>query len=146
MMETMTIKINIRGIDIVVSTPAEAAAIVREFTEQPAAKVGRPKLNLRSRHTQIDGADEEDIVLGFLTTIANAGPRGVMADDLMKVLNVEKPKGLGGRSARINNQLSDLGFKPSDVYDTVRKAEGRIWKSRAKIGEAIEAVKNKNRG
>lgn len=146
MLQIMAIKINIRGIDIVVSTAAEAAAVVREFTEQPTSKIGRPKLRFRSRNTEVNGSDEENIILGFLTTITNAGPRGVMADDLMKVLHVEHPKGVGGRSARINTQLKKLGFKPDDVYTTFRKAEGRVWKPRGKISEAIEALKTRNRG
>lgn len=137
----MAYRINIKGIDITASTAAEAAALVRELTEQYAPKVGRPRLI--ERPDAGAGINGKEIALAFLTTIANAGPRGAEAEELMKVLRVSHPKGVGGRSVRIINILSKLGFAQIDVYDNTRTAEGRFWKPRAKLHEAIAALKGR---
>jgi hypothetical protein len=141
-MSAMSIKISVNGFDVTVSNAVEAVAILRELAESTRTEKkgpGRPKLKPRK---PLDSEPDSDTgTLGFLTKVASGGRNGVMAEDLMAILGVTNPKGVGGRSVRVNNELKALGFNPNDVFRKERNAEGRIWKPGPKMDAAIEAVK-----
>ena len=136
----MSIKLNFKGIELTVTHAAEAVALLRELTETPPPKIGRPlskPLELFP-DTEPDGSQH---AIAFLTTIANADADGATADDLAKVVGVKHTKGVGGKAARINNILIGLGFKPDEIYSNTKTLEGRFWKPRPRIHEAIGKLK-----
>ena len=138
----MSFKFNFQGIDISTSSAAEAAALVRELTAQQPPKVGRPPKNPGLfEDAPANEGDTPAVALSFLTAITKANGDGASAEDLMKVLNVEHSKGIGGRSVRINNLLRKLKFEPEEVYTSERLPEGRFWKAGARVDEAIQILK-----
>ena len=138
----MSFKINVRGIEIIASSASEAAALVRELTEQPTPKIGRPlKAPGLFDVTPTEENNTAAVATSFLTAITHANGEGASAEDLMKVLNVDHSKGIGGRSVRINNLLRRLKFDPEDVYKSERLPEGRFWKPGPKVDEAIQSLK-----
>lgn len=141
----MAIRLTIRGIEITVSSTAEAAALIREMTEAPAPKIGRPRIKPRPQELFPDtpSADHQ-LAHDFLFRIASAEAKGISTEEVMKVLKVDTGKGVGGRCVRINNILAKLGFTdPSEIYRNPRLADGnRVWRSGPKIAEALLALKN----
>lgn len=141
----MGFKFNVRGIDIVASSAAEAAALVRELTEQPTPRIGRPLKNpgLFGEAFQAPSAENDTVAVAvsFLTAITKANGEGASAEELMKVLEVDHSKGIGGRSVRINNLLRKYKLEPEEVYTTERKPEGRFWKPGPKLDEALHILK-----
>lgn len=137
------IKVTIRGIDVFVSSTAEAAALVREFTEPEAPKLGRPP---KERPQLIIPPRRSDVVRmaeDFLFKIASGNPKGISTEDITPVLKVKAGRGIGGRCAKINRILAKYGFADSDeVYTSQRLAEGRVWRKGPKIQEAIEKLHN----
>ncbi|MEK6245006.1 MAG: hypothetical protein AABM33_10955 [Pseudomonadota bacterium] len=135
----MSIRITYKGVEISVSNPMEAAAVARELGENPGAKIGRPLKSEEATAAPLEGGDP--IVLAFLSAILKAGAEGATAETMMRVLSVDHPKGLGGRSVRVNNTLHKLRLSPEEVYTNARTPEGRLWKAGPKITEALEAIK-----
>lgn len=137
----MAIKLKFRGIDVTTSSAAEAAELLRELTAttKPAIK--------RSISPDDDspknGFDVEQACFNFLTIISRADRHGTTAEDLMSALHVIHPKGIGGRTARINGFLSNLGFAPHEVYDNSRTAEGRFWKPGRRLAEVIGVLEKR---
>jgi hypothetical protein len=131
------IRINVNGHDVFVSNPAEAAALLRELANVEAPKVGRPKLNLPPKN----GAEGMNSALTFLTTVTAAGTSGADSEHVMKALDTDEPKGVGGRLVKVNNLLLRLGFSPDEVYKKVRTPDGKRWKQGPKIVQAMGAIK-----
>lgn len=140
----MAIKLNVRGIEITVSTTAEAAALIRDLTEAQPSKIGRPKAEERAADLFSGPTADEKMAHSFLSTIAVSGSQGVPTEDIMKVLEVDAGRGIGGRCVKINNLLSRLGFNdPKEVYVNPKLAAGRVWRPGPRIHEAIERLKAK---
>jgi hypothetical protein len=136
----MAIKLNFKGIELTVSHPAEAAALLRELTDTHSPKIGRPPT--KPLETLAKNANGNQVAIAFLTTIANADADGATADDIAKAVGVKHTKGVGGKAARVNNTLIELGLKPEDIYSNTKTLDGRFWKPRPRIHEAIEILKN----
>jgi len=135
----MPFKLNFRGIEVTANSVSEAAALLRELAEPSGAKIGRPP-KPPSPLDMFAPPKDTDIAVAFLRAIAKAGTQGAVAEDLMPLLKVKGPKGIGGRSVRINNMITKAGFKLEDVYDNARTAEGRFWRPGPSISAAINAL------
>jgi hypothetical protein len=131
------IRLNVNGHDVFVSTPSEAAALLRELATAEVPKVGRPKLNLPPKN----GTEGMDNALDFLTTVTAGGGSGADSEHVMKALHTDQPKGVGGRLVKVNNMLLRLGFPPNEVYRKVRTPDGKRWRQAAKIAQAIAAIR-----
>ncbi len=131
------IRINVNGHDVFVSNPAEAAALLRELATVEAPKVGRPKLNLPSKN----GVEGMNSALTFLTAVTAAGAAGADSEHVMKALDTDEPKGVGGRLVKVNNLLLRLGFSPDEVYKKVRTPDGKRWRHGPKIVQAMGSIK-----
>ena len=141
----MSIRINFRGIELTVSSPSEAAAVARELAEQPVPKLQR--VRVIEEPTLFAGPEpDEQRAVGLLELIKNAPNGGPGVDDLMKVLQVDSPKGIGGRMVRINNILLRAGMKPEDAYRNPKTADGRVWKPGTRIQEAIDRLREAHKG
>ena len=139
---TMSIKINFNGIDIMVSTADEAAAVARKLAGTIDAPRGRPKS--AKPDAQKNGFDVEISALEFLRAIKVSDSDGATSDPIGKALHVKHPKGIGSRSGMVNDLLTTLGYRPDSVYTTARiPDEGRFWKPGPKLDEAYEAVRRK---
>lgn len=135
----MAIKVNFRGIEFTVNTAGEAAALARELIDEPQPKLGRPAVKDNDLFPETAAAKENAIAVNFLNAIINNGA-GADSKQIAAAIGVSHPKGIGGRAAKINSMLSNLGFNPDDVYSNTKTLDGRIWKPRQRIGEALEKL------
>lgn len=135
------IKINYKGMfDITASSPAEAAAIIRELDASARAELPNKSLPSVQNQDLFQPASEDVAIIAFLKRVLS-DKGGTTAEDIMPILGAVSPRGLGGRMARVNSVLSELGFEKSDVYNNEsRGAKGRVWKPGPKIQEAIDKV------
>ena len=66
---------------------------------------------------------------------------GATVEQVMEALGSDHPKGVGSKSATINNLLVASGFAPSDVYSSARDPLGvRWWKAGPKMQEALNVL------
>jgi hypothetical protein len=159
----MSIKMVVDGIEITVSNTEEAATLLKELRQkQPekqapnefSAEVGQrkqPKGKAQQQKHRRSPAPRTGVpewapesALQFLLAIRDGGNSGTEVEALMHALRVTKPKAIGGRSAIINRLLNQMGFDPGLVYDNKRTANGRIWKPKRAISEAIAALERKS--
>jgi hypothetical protein len=159
----MGIKINFSGIEVTVGSADEAAALLRQLADKPSVaadnnnvrKLREPREYVAERNVikprgsrlpvgfELVGepnehfSSEHQMIFDFLNAIAQADEDGIGQEEMMKAIKVEHPKGIGGRSVRINNWLLRKGFELEDVYETRKTATGRVWRSRRRIQEAI---------
>jgi hypothetical protein len=77
----------------------------------------------------------------FLGTIQQASASGASAQEIMQAIGISDPKAFGGRSAAINKLITRTGFSVSQVYDASRNGQGRFWKGKSKLGEALNVIK-----
>jgi hypothetical protein len=135
----MSIKMTIQGIDIVASSAEEAAALVREFS---GLKGLRGQVMDFDQPTQFaDPGPDGQRAIAFLEEIRSAAPDGPTTDDIMRVLETESTKGVGGRLTRVNKLLAEAGFDPSTVYQNPRTAGGRVWRPGSAIQQAIRKLR-----
>jgi len=131
----MTIRMNYQGIEIFASSPQEAAALIRDLTagQRIVPKSSTP-------------ASEEErwaATLAFLSCIHDAGSRGAEVNQIMHVMGVRHPKGVGSKTTIVDKCLMELGFTADSVYNNERGAEGRFWRSAPRLSEAIAAARSK---
>jgi hypothetical protein len=136
----MAIKINYRGIEFTVSSTGEAVALANALTETTQVKPGRP-----AKPLELFPSDNlpklNQLAVAYLNAIASAGANGATANDLAPVLELRHPKGVGTRASRIDKLLNEMGIMPDDVYSNTKTSDGRFWKPRHRIQEAIEKLK-----
>lgn len=139
------IKVTIRGIDVTVSSTAEAAALIRDFTGSTESKAAlpsedRPRIKLRPRKP----TPAEAMTRDFLFRLASSSGTDVPTEEIMKILKVDTGRAVGGRCVKINNILARLGFDDTDeIYTNPRLAEvGRVWRPGPRIQEALEKLPN----
>lgn len=162
----MSIKMVVDGIEITAESAADAVALLKELRPKTSAKQqdesvqeillvhaprkakrpsGKPKRNPRTPEpapvTVPDWAPPS--TLKFLSAIRDGGSAGTESEAVMKALGVTKPKAIGSRSATINRVLEQLGFKPAQVYGNDRTANGRVWKPRRLMQDAIAALEKR---
>lgn len=146
------LKFTVHGIEVTATDAAEAAKLIRELGKQeirpeqswpsgtrahPIIPPRRKLLNLKNRK---NGFDARSVAVEFLTKIRDAGRNGTNAEGLMELLGARHPKGIGSKSASINELIVKNGFTLHDVYDNPRTAEGRIWKAGPKMEAALQTL------
>lgn len=138
----VTIKINVRGLEVSVSSPGEAAALIRELTEPATPKIGRPPKAEQYAffHDAIRPA-EDRVAIEFLQVLESAPPAGPSIEEIMRAVGVTTGRGIGGRMVRINNILLRAGFEPIEVYQNPKGSEGRKWTAGPKLQEALLKLK-----
>lgn len=165
----MSIKMVVDGIEITAESAADAVALLKELRPKTSAKqqdesvqeillVHAPRKAKRTNSAKFKRnpsprAPEPATVtvpdwappstLKFLTAIRDGGTAGTESEAIMKALGVSKPKAIGSRSATINRVLEQLGFKPAQVYGNDRTANGRVWKPRRLMQDAIAALEKR---
>jgi hypothetical protein len=155
-MATMSIKFTVKGLDISVSSAAEAAALIRELADE-SSPPRRTPIKARAQRTgqfksrnrqlplptspQANGFHVAKMASEFLTAIDRGPEGGVDGEAMAKVLGVSHGKGIGSRAAAINILLRQLGFSRTEVYQNDRTSAGRLWKPGPKLDQAITAVK-----
>jgi hypothetical protein len=72
----------------------------------------------------------------FLKTIRDSH-EPVKVEDLVNVLNLAGPKGVGGISGTVNRVLERIDLPPDQVYDTRRTPRGRVWLKGPLLDEAL---------
>ena len=143
----MSYKFTVHGIEVTASTAAEAAALLRELAPKPEPAPAKVRI---LRPVQPTGAETPrmvasaggvDAVLSFLEAIYRA-PKGIGTADLMPILGVEHPKGVGSRTALFNGILRQLGFsKPfPEVYSVEKTPSGRVFYPGPELRRAIETL------
>ena len=138
----MSIQMNIGGIDVTVTDPAEAAALLRELGKKPAS--GAAKSEVVS-FTPVN-ADMAEKTLRFLNVI-NDADSPLSTKSVMDVLGVKTGNAVGGATKKINNLLADLGYSKHLVYKNPKKPRHpRTWSSGRDIELAIEALEKKIKG
>lgn len=138
----MTITLKIGDIEVTASTPAEAAAVIRELHSSDKGYLNEGKGS--SGVTEIEHIDPEilDRSLKFLEKIKEFSPKGADSDKIMMALRVAHPKAVGAKSVAVNKLLTDLGFRKGSVYRSQKKPhQGRLWKAGPSIEKAITTLK-----
>lgn len=129
----MSIRIQYKGLEIFVSSPQEAVALIRQLTtDQP-----------KSHPTQARDDGRWEATFGFLSAIQDAGTQGAEVTQIMLALGVRHPKGVGSRTTIVDKCLMELGFTADSVFNNERGAEGRFWRPGPRLHEAIEAARSK---
>lgn len=76
----------------------------------------------------------------FLAAIQEAPSAGAELQTMMSAIGISDHKALGGRTAGIRKLIARCGFQNvSHVYE--RTPDGRFWKARARLPEALNALK-----
>src|SRR6266513_640509 len=141
----MALKFVINGVSVEADNAAEAAELIRALGKQSAAQSApldsprapriqirrRQRIQLRSKIKK-NGFDVRSVAIAFMTKIQEAGRNGIAAEGLMEVMGARHPKGIGAKSAAVNEYLVKMGFDPESVYDNPRTAEGRFWTAKPK--------------
>ena len=98
-----------------------------ETTLAPAAPVRRDRLEMS---------------LEFLEAIRDAQYKGGLeTNEVIRILRIHHPKGIGGRSALINEQLERVGYPdPTEVYTNPKTPVGRFWLGGPKLEAAIQQL------
>ncbi len=140
------IKLTIRGIPVEVATPEEAWELIR-LSETASGSVPTRAARVVGKVTVIREAigSREALrwTVDLLQAIKAGGNLGVESDKILPVLNVTSAKGIGGRMAIINKLLVENGLVLRDVYSNKKTPNGRIWKARKGIDNAIELLERK---
>lgn len=148
----MGIKLNFDGVEFEAATAAEAAELYRQL--RTASAVPTPAAARAAPHVaKPPRADDEPegsfpdwapgAAVAFLKAIRDAGPQGADSATMMKALGISLPKALGGRSAIINRLIVDCGLNPTQVYDNKRTGQGRFWKPKKHLPDAISAIEKR---
>lgn len=143
----MSIKMNVGGIEVTISDPAEAAALLRELDANPPPKSARKRANGGATAGNYPvNADLAEKALRFLKVIDDAdGPLSTSA--IMDALDVKTGNAVGGATKKVNSLLSDLGYRKHLVYRNERKPrQPRTWSSGRDIQPAITALEQKING
>lgn len=139
----MSFKLIISGVPVIAENAAEAAQLLRELGRDFKGETSKS-----SAATHDEGLKSNiqalKIAHAFLTTIRDAGDRGANAEKIMKALNTDTPKGVGGRMIPVNRALTGLGFNPASVYDNNNRVDGvRMWTKKKRFQEAMEVITEK---
>jgi hypothetical protein len=150
------IKINVDGIELTVPTLDDAAELIRKIRGSQRATNISPRIDQRIEPTPpavwegamlpMDDKTALDHAIAFLSAIANAGANGADSPTMMKALHVDNAKGIGGRTVKINNLLTKIGFRPKEVYRNPRLPDGRVWKRASKFQDAYDAIRRSRVG
>jgi hypothetical protein len=154
-MAAMSIKFTVKGLDISVSSAAEAAALIRELADESSTQRRTPTKpraqrtgQFKSRNRQLplespgaNGFHVAKMASEFLTAIDRGPEGGIDGEAMAKVLGVAHGKGIGSRAAAINILLRQLGFSRTEVYQNDRTSVGRLWKPGPKLDQAMVAVR-----
>lgn len=91
-----------------------------------------------------DGPVDASVVLQFLQIIVDHQTSGgAPIEAVMRALGANHPKGVGSKTAKVNEFLIRLGFEVDSVYMNPRDNLGmRAWKAGPKIDEAIKRLKS----
>lgn len=86
----------------------------------------------------------DEYAIKFIKAIMNGSTTGgVTGDDLMSVLDVTHPKGVGSKAASINRAIVRLGYKVDDAYTKSRGPDTiRRWKAGPKAWEILKAFED----
>jgi hypothetical protein len=122
----------------VTPTPTAAPEAKGATKELPFSKGTLPRVGLK------DSEPVDDSAIRFIKAIMTGTPMGgVTGDDLMLVLDVNHPKGVGSKAASINRAIVRLGYKVEDVYTKTRGSDMiRRWKAGPKAWDALKAFED----
>jgi hypothetical protein len=146
------------GFELIASSPEEAAALyaaVRKTggaassqshpapVNQPAARPSGAMAAAESV-TPID-PETAGTALRFLKAVRDgASGGGLKAEALLPVFGVDKPQGIGNKSARVNSLLKDsLGLKVESVYSNPKTPTGRVWTPGKHLSRAIDLIEQR---
>lgn len=138
---------NVGGIEVTISDPVEAAALLRELDANQPPKSARKRANGGATAANYTvNADIAEMTLRFLKVIDDAAdPLSTQA--IMDALGVETANAVGGVTKKVNSLLSDLGYRKNLVYKNPKKPRHpRTWSSERDIQPAIEALEQKING
>lgn len=140
-MNTYTVEFH--GVIVTVPSLDEAETLARRFANgsarQEAQTVARPRQQ-RGRETSGPRRDVLQWAEALLTAVRDAPSTGATVETVMTALRAKGGKAVGGRSAMVNNALRALGYQQHHVYDNARTAQGRFWKPRKQLPDALAAV------
>jgi hypothetical protein len=129
----MSIRIQYKGLEIFVSAPQEAVALIRQLTTDQGG----------SQAVQVRDEDRWEATLAFLSAIRDAGTQGAEVTQIMHALGVRAPKGVGSRTTIVDKSLKEIGFTAEEVYDNERTSQGRFWRAGPRLFEAIDFIVSK---
>jgi hypothetical protein len=152
-MASMGIKLNFDGMEFEAATAAEAAELYRQLRNAstvPPPSAARAPIIHANKQPRTEDEPEGSFpdwtpiaAIAFLKAIRDAGPQGAGSGTMMAALGITMPKALGGRSAIINRLIVDCGLNPSQVYDNKRTGQGRFWKMKRHLPDAISAIEKR---
>jgi hypothetical protein len=151
----MTAKLFVNGIEISVpigelgealrqigefSTPKQSLPNAQKMDKLPDARA--PQVAKQLLLEPSPNNPEDKTAVKFLRMIEDHPLTGVKIDEIMAVLGVSRPKGVGPKSAVMNRIIRAYGFQNvDDVYINPRDPTGeRLWKPGPSIRSAIEAI------
>ena len=80
---------------------------------------------------------------GKLLSTIQQGDGGAKGEALVSALEVQHPKGLGGRLALINRKIAEDGFEPEQVFTSVKDSSTgneRVWKPGPQLEEYMRKL------
>jgi len=142
----MTIKMNIGGIDVSVTDPAEAAALLRELQKQPKEPVTH--VTHENKRNGANGSDSKPVDLDVaqtalaLLTLVSSTRMALSTEQVMESLGLTSFNAVGGTTKKVNQLLADLGFEKKMTYrNPKRQNEPRYWLKGRQTDEAISVLK-----
>jgi hypothetical protein len=145
-LEMSTFKVTIGNATVEVSTLAEAAELARLYDalaeSRRAARAERISavVSRALNPDNIIAPEHVSLAAAFLNALSDFGPSGGATERIQKALGVATSKAVGSRMATVNRVLETLGFKPHEIYSNTKTANGRVWKSGKKLGEALDKI------
>ena len=152
----MTIKMNIDGIEVSVTDPVEAAALLRALKtkqeiagEKPPSAGNQGNGGLTNVHGfPISNKEHIDVEVAakalHLLKAIRSSREPLPSNEVMAALGAGSPNAVGGTSKKINNILADLGFRKETVYKNPKRArQPRTWSAGRNIEKAIEAIEER---
>lgn len=138
----MTIKMNIGGIDVSVSDPVEAAALLRELQNGAQQASSQKRVNGSAGVIAVEAGNSIDTdafkaAIKFLKIIDRSAS-ALPTSEIMSALGINSTNAVGGTTKKVNQVLADLGYRKNRVYRNPKKPnEPRMWSSARQIKQAI---------
>lgn len=135
MVEGMKAKIVIRRGDTIIEclSVSDAARVVAELEKRDRRVRARAQAvsEIEAGHRIDRPASRADIrrIISVLHAVEDAGTKGILAQELVKVGNLTGPRGLGALIASLNRILAARGRVPQrrDLFEVERRREGKMW-------------------